>query len=143
MVLPGWNISEPVDLAWKLYHVVESLKSAPEEAKAFVTKINAFTRSLNELQTTLNNDNTSHASAQDLDHLRLTLVECQVCVKRCEEFSQRFEQLTRDGARGVSGAGQAARWALQDKKVDGLRRGIDSQMNGIGLTLMIKTLCVN
>jgi carotenoid cleavage dioxygenase-like enzyme len=142
MVLPGWNVSEPVDLAWKLYHVVESLKSAPEEAKAFVAKINAFSRSLNELQNTLRNDIASRASAQDLDHLRITLEECQACVKRCEEFSERFEKLTKGGARGVAGASQATRWALQDKKVDRLRKDIDSQMNGIGLTLTIRTLCV-
>lgn len=142
MVLPGWNISEPIDLAWKLYLMVESLKSAPEEAKAFVSKINWFRRSLQELQNTVHSDIASRASTQDLDLLRTTLVECQDCVRHCEEFTLQFEKLTKDGARGVSGASQAARWALQDKKVDKLRREIDGQISGIGLTLMIKTLCV-
>lgn len=136
MILPGWNVSEPIDLAIKLYDVVEALKNAPEGAKSFVYKVNSFRRSLEELQQTLKNDIAARSSAQDLDHLHATLLECQQCVQRCEEFGRRFESLTGDGKGGLL----RARWVWQDKKVARLRAEIDSQMGSIGMSLMIKTL---
>ncbi len=141
MVLPGWNVSEPIDLAIKLYEVVESLRSAPETAKAFVSKINTFRGNLEELQKILKSEITSQPS-QDLDHLSATILECEACVKRCEEYSEGFRKLTKDGRGKLEGAGQAARWTLQEKRVSRLREEIDSQMGSIGLTLAIKTLCV-
>ncbi len=140
MVLPGWNVSEPVELAFKLFEVVEALKSAPEEAKAFRSKIDSFRRSLTELQKAFDHDVPSRSSAQDLDHLRETLLECQDCVKRCEEFGDKFGKIAKDGAASLKGAREATRFVWQDKKVARLRQEIDSQMSGIGLTLMIKTL---
>ena len=137
MVLPGWNVSEPIDLAFKLYDVVECLRSAPGSAKAFVSKINNFRSNLKELQRILEIEISSDP-AQDLEHLRATVLECQACVKRCEEYSEGFEKLTKDG----KGKMEAARWALQEKKVARLREEIDGQMNSIGLTLAIKTLYV-
>ena len=141
MVLPGWNVSEPIDLAIKLYEVVEALRSAPDSAKAFVSKINNFRSNLKELQRILESDTVSH-SADDLENLRATLHQCQACVQRCEEYSEKFGKLIKDGGGRMDGAGQATRWALQDKKVTRLREEIDSQMNGIGLTLAIKALYV-
>lgn len=141
MVLPGWNVSEPIDLAFKLYDVVESLRSAPQSAKAFVSKIKNFSSNLAELQKILEYD-TGRQSAQDLEHLRVTVLECQACVKRCEEYSEKFGKLTSDGTGKMDGAGQAALWTLQKEKVARLRDEIDGQMNSIGLTLAIKTLCV-
>ncbi|CAD6593106.1 MAG: hypothetical protein ASARMPREDX12_006840 [Alectoria sarmentosa] len=138
MVLPGWNVSEPIDLAYKLYEVLEALRSAPESAKAFVSKINAFSSNLSELQKILESETASH-SAQDLEHLRATVLECQACVKRCVEYGEKFGKLTKDGRGKMDGAGQAARWTLQKEKVARLREEIDGQMNSIGLTLQIKT----
>ena len=142
MVLPGWNVSEPIDLAYKLYEVVESLRNAPESAKAFVSKIKNFRGNLKELQRILETD-TASRSPQDLEHLRATVLACEDCVKRCEEYGEGFGKLTRDGKAKMDGAGQAARWTLQEKKWTRLRDEIDDQMNNIGLTLQIKTLCVH
>ena len=140
MVLPGWNISEPIDLAYKLYEVVESLRSAPESAQAFVSKIKNFSANLKSLQRILEKAVSSH-STQDLDHLYATILECQACVKRCEEYSEGFGKLTKDGRGKMDGAGQAARWTLQEKKVARLREDIDTQMSSLGLTLAIQILC--
>lgn len=136
MVLPGWNVSEPIELAFKLYEVVECLRSAPESAKAFVSKIDSFKGNLRELQKILESDITTQ-SAQD--HLRTTVLECQACVERCEEYCKGFGKLTKDGRGRMDGAGQAARWTVQEKKVARLREEIDGRINSIGLTLAIKT----
>lgn len=141
MVLPGWNVSEPIDLAHKLYEVVESLRSAPESAKAFVSKINNFRGNLKELQKILES-NINSQPTDDLEHLSATVVECEGCVSRCEEYSEGFRKLTKDGRGSMEGAGQAARWILQEKKVARLKEEIDGQMRNIGLTLTIKMLCV-
>ena len=141
MVLPGWNVSEPIDLAHRLYQVVEALRSAPDSAKAFVSKINHFSANLNELQRILESDTASHSS-QDLDHLRTTILECQACVRRCEEFSDGFGKLTKDGKGKMDVAGQATRWTLQKEKVARLKEEIDGLINGLGFTLIVKTLCV-
>ena len=141
MPLPGWNVSEPIDLAHKLYKVVESLRSAPDGAKAFISKIKSFKSNLDQLQEILESRAASHA-AQDFKRLRATILECEACVKRCEEYGERFHKLTKDGGRKMDGMGQAARWALQKEKVARLREEIDGHMNSIGLTLTIQTLYV-
>lgn len=141
MVLPGWNVSEPIHLAHRLYQVVEALRSAPDSAKAFVSKINSFSVNLSELQKLLESDASSRSS-QDLEHLRATVTECQACVKRCEEFSEGFGKLTADGKGKRYIAAQATRWTLQEKKVARLKEEIDGLMNGIGLTIHVKNLWV-
>lgn len=139
MVLPGWNVSEPIQLALKLYEVVEALKNAPEGAKAFISKVNRFSRSLEVLQQALKGDTESRYYAQDLDHLQATLVECQDCVKRCEEFSKPFQDLTRDGKGGLTSAGQRVRLVWQEKKVAKLAEDVRDQIDSIGLSLQIRT----
>ena len=141
MVLPGWNVSEPIHLAFRLYQVVEALKSAPDNAKAFVSKIKNFSVNLEELQKILESDTPSR-STQDLEHLRATVIECQACVKRCEEFSEGFAKLTTDGKGRIYTAGQAARWTAQENKVARLREEIDDRMSGVGFALHVKTLWV-
>lgn len=140
MVLPGWNVSEPIQLAVKLYDVIDALKDAPEGARSFVSKVNGFRRLLEELGQTLKSDFPDHSTAKDLDHLHATLVECQDCVRRCQDFGDRFKSLTKDGGGGIARVGQAARYLWQDKKVARLRAEIDSQMNNIHLSLTIRTL---
>lgn len=141
MVLPGWNVSEPIDLAHRLYQVIEALRSAPDSAKAFVSKITNFSANLSKLQKVLESDAASH-SAQDLERLCATVLECQACVKRCEEFSEGFGKLTKDGRGKMDGAGQAARWALQEKKVARLREEINGRMKDIEFALVVMNLCV-
>jgi hypothetical protein len=140
MVLPGWNVSEPVQLAVKLYEVIDDLKDAPEAARAFVSKVNGFRRLLEELGQTLRSDFSDRSSAKELDHLHATLIECQDCVRRCQEFGDRFKSLTRDGGVSIARAGQAAKYLWQDKKVARLRAEIDSQMNSIHLSLTVRSL---
>ena len=138
MVLPGWNVSEPIDLAIKLYQVIESLRSAPESARAFVDTINEFRGNLKELQKVLESEITPQPT-EALQNLSATVRKCEACVKRCEEYSEGFRKLTKDGRGMMDGAGQAARWTLQKEKVARLREDIDGRMKSIQLTLAINT----
>ena len=141
MVVPGWNVSEPIQLAVKLYRVVEALRSAPDSAKAFVTKISNFSGNLTELQRILDSETISH-STEDLERLRALVVQCQACVRRCEKYSEGFEKLTKDGNGKMDSAGQAARWTLHEEKAARLREEINGQINDIGLTLAVMNLYV-
>lgn len=136
MVLPGWNVSEPIELAYKLYEIVESLRSAPENAKAFISKTNSFKSSLDELDKILESELPSQPG-QDL--LRTTIQNCRACIKRCEEYSQGFPKLTKDGKGKIDWAGQAARWTLQQKTVTNLSEEIKTLMSSIQVVLTIIT----
>ena len=136
MVLPGWNVSEPIHLAHKLYELVDSLRSAPESAKTFNSNTKSFKANLDELDRILESELPSQPGQT---HLRDTVRECRACIQRCEEYSDSFPKLTKDGRGKIDGAGQAARWTLQEKKVTRLREEIDARMSSIGLTIVIRT----
>ena len=132
----GYNVSEPIELAYKLYKIVESLRSAPESAKAFTSKTDSFKGNLDELDRVLESE---LPSQPDQVHLRDTVRECRACIKRCEEYIESFPKLTKDGRGKIDGAGQAARWTFQEKKLTRLLEEIDTRMSSIGLALAIKT----
>ena len=132
----GYNVSEPIELVYKLYEIVESLRSAPESAKAFISKTSSFKGNLDELDRVLESE---LPSQPDQVHLRATVRECRACIKRCEEYSESFPKLTKDGRGKIDAAGQAARWAFQEKKLTRLLEEINTRMGSIGLALAIKT----
>ncbi|KAM0798557.1 hypothetical protein BDR22DRAFT_371431 [Usnea florida] len=136
MVLPGYNVSEPIELAVKLYEIVESLRSAPENAKAFISKTNSFKNSLDQLDRILEGELPSQPGQ---DHLRATVRECRACIKRCEKHSEGFPKLTKDGKGKIDWAAQAARWTLQEKTVTKLSEEIKTLMSSISLVLAIMT----
>ena len=125
----------------KLYRVVEALRSAPDSAKAFVTKINNFSDSLTELQRIIDSENESQSTG-DLERLRALVNQCQACVQRCEKYGEGFEKLTKDGNGIMDSAGQAARWTLHEEKAARLREEINGQINDIGFALAVRNLYV-
>ena len=132
----GYNVSEPIELVHKLYEIVESLRSAPESAKAFISKTKSFKDNLDELDRVLESE---LPSQPDQVHLRATVQECRACVKRCEEYSESFPKLTKDGRGKIDAAAQAARWIFQEKKLTILVEEFNARMGSIGLALAIKT----
>ena len=136
MVLPGWNVSEPVQLAVKLYKVVEALKNAPEDARAFSLKVDRFHRSLNVLLKTFEDDLENQSSPDHLDNLHATLIDCKDCVRRCEDFSRPFQDLTKD-ARGHRNAGQRVRLLWHEEKIAKLAAEVDDQIANINTSLLI------
>ena len=132
-------MSEPIQLALKLYEVIDALKNAPNGAKAFASKVKSFSRALEALDETLKNG----AEIQASDQLHVIRAECWDCVKRCEEFSEPFKDLTREGRGGMINAGQRLRLVWQEKKVGQLGAQIDDQVAIIGLSLHIKNLSVS
>ena len=139
MIPPGWNVTEPISLAASLCKVVQSLRAAPEDAKAFTAHIEKFNYLLEELQRVID-ESLALDPNKDHHHLRSTLADCKRCVQDCREFQESFPKLRNDDSKGIGNAGQLARWVWSEKLVDRLRHDIDRQMSSIGLCLNITTL---
>ena len=139
MIPPGWNVTEPISLAANLIRVIDSLKAAPDDAKAFTTKIETFQRALRNLQRVLERSLELDPHADHLD-LRQTLADCQVCVQQCQRFQESFQKLSSDGIANMANASQAARWVWNHRQIIKLRNEIDAQMTNVGLTLLFKSM---
>ena len=141
MIPPGWNVTEPISLAASLCKVVDSLRAAPEDAKAFKAQIEKFSQSLGALQRVID-ESLALGPDKEHTHLRATLADCQLCVQRCQKFQESFQKLCNEGRTKLTDAGQLARWVWSDKQIGRLRHDIDSQMSSIGLSLLIQSLWV-
>ena len=139
MVPPGWNVTEPLGLAVTLYRVIDSLKAAPDDAKAFTAKIESFRRDLEGLDRVFKRSLELEPNADHFD-LRKALADCQVCVQRCQKFQESFQRITRDGSANIANASELARWVWKDKQIIKLRHEIDSQMSSVNFKLNIKSL---
>ena len=107
MIPPGWNVTEPLSLAASLYRVVEALKAAPEDAKAFTAQIENFRLSLKQLQRVID-ESVVPDSTEEHEDLRATLANCQLCVQRCQKFQESFQKLSNDDSTRMANAGQVA-----------------------------------
>ena len=141
MIPPGWNVTEPLSLAASLYRVVESLKAAPEEAKAFTTQIENFSRSLKQLQRVIDEE-LAPDPREDHEDLLAILANCQLCVERCQKFQESFQELSKAESARRANAGQVALWVWNNRNIVRLRHEIDSQMSNITFNLQIKNLYV-
>ena len=139
MIPPGWNVTEPLSLATSLYRVVESLKAAPEEAKAFTAQIENFSRSLKQLQRVID-ENLAPDPREDHEDLRATLANCQECVQRCQKFQESFQKLSNAESKRMANAGQVALWVWNDRKIVRLRQEIDSLMNTVNWAFLFKLM---
>ena len=143
MPAPGWNVTEPIALAYRLYRIAQQLHSAPEAAKDFKSKIEDFGSSLQELQEVLNDlGKAGHPtlSANSLDQLSKEVVESQSCIERCEEFISKFTSLTEeDGSTRAGGTG-SAKWVWKKDRAAKLTAQIEGHITHIGFKLQIKSL---
>ncbi len=137
VIPPGWNVTEPLQLAWQLCRVAQSLKSASDDARTFAIKIQTFSSHLELLQEKLVAAGAD--SAKLFEKLRSTLSNCQECVKRCEEFNQQFRELNGPNTSRSLVAGPV-RWVWKAKEADKLSHLIDSRMNDITVILAIENL---
>ena len=134
VVPPGWNVTEPIGVAIRLYQIADKLKDAPRSTKAFLSKIEGLGASLKVLEQVLQglgHDGDAPHPAVNFIQLRKEVVALQECVKHCEEFIGSFIPLT---------ATARARWVLSQGKAKDYTRLIESHINGIQLNLSVNAL---
>lgn len=139
VVPPGYNVTEPIGLAVRLYRVAEQLRSAPAEADLFVARIQSFSHALKKLQKILENGNAA-SSTDDLQALEMALNQSQKCVLRCENFSQRFFGLINGAGVERANVGQAAKWVWKQEEVSRLAAEMDRRIQDILLGIGLENL---
>ena len=142
VVPPGWNVTEPIGIAIKLFEIAEKLKDAPRSAKHFKTKIEGLGQSLKLLERVLREIGGGRAAplpADNLAQLRRGVIGLQECIERCEEFIATFVPLTSDGSKKPSAAAKA-RWVWEEKTGKDYSAQIESHINLISLNLSINSL---
>lgn len=142
VVPPGWNVTEPIGLAIKLYEIAEKLKHAPESAKYFKSKIERLGGSLSSLQEVLTRIGDGRAAPLPADtfaQLKEEVIALQERIQQCEEFIVTFVPLTDNGRRKSSAAAKA-RWVWDEKKGNEYSAQIESHIHLINFKLNIYAL---
>ncbi len=140
MVLPGWNVSEPIHIAKKLYDYIQEVRGASDEARSFASKLKTYCVALEELEKCLTSP--TAASTDDTNHLRTTLDGCQNCAIQCQRFIEQFKKL-HEPIPGKYNAVDKVNWVFKKDTAIKLRHDIDSQISDINLLLGIASLYVS
>lgn len=139
-VPPGWNVTEPLGIAIRLYDIVEKLNHAPSRAKHFQSKIERLGDTLSSLEKVLLRIGDGRAAPPDnLAQLQKEVVGLQECIKHCEEFIATFVPLTGDGSKKSSAAAKA-RWVWEEKKGNEYSAQIESHIHYMNLNFNIIAL---
>ena len=139
VVPPGWNVTEPIGIAIKLYEIAEKLNHAPNSAKHFKSKIERLGATLSTLEKVILRIRAAPLPADGLAQLQKEVVGLQECIKQCEEFIATFVSLTGDGSKKSSAAAKA-RWVWDEKKGNEFSAQIESHINYINFNLSIISL---
>ncbi len=139
VVPPGWNVTEPIGIAIKLYEIAEKLNQAPSRAKHFKSQIEDLAGSLSFLEKVLLSIGDGRLPANNFAQLRKEVIGLQECIQHCEKFIATFVPLTGDGSKKPSAAAKA-RWVWDEKKGNDYSAQIEKHIHRINLNLNINAL---
>lgn len=88
MVLPGWNVTEPLQVAWKFYNWVRNFRDADDEIKTFAVQVESFCDVLKALDECLKNPDST--PLHDDDPLKVASDGCKRCAEHCKKFVNHF-----------------------------------------------------
>lgn len=140
MAVPGWNVSEPLHIAKKIYDYVQAFRDAPEEVKSFSLHIKSFAVALEDLEDYLK-QNPVFAAADDSKKLRETLAGCRSCADECLLFVEQFKKLD-EPVQGKLTASSKATWIWKKSTALKLGQTVDRQINAIHLRLAISSMYI-
>ena len=137
VVPPGWNVTEPLHVAKKVYDYIQAIRGASDEVKSFASKLNTFCVALEALEKSLESPLTP--SADNASYLRHTLDGCWTCAADCQKFIEQFKSLN-EPAQGKYNTGDKVTWVWKKDTAAKLRQEIDSQIHGITFLLSVASL---
>lgn len=88
MVLPGWNVSEPLHVAAKFAVFVQKYRGAPQQIKSFASDVDVFRGALKVFERCFRNPET--IPDEDLDSIKIISDDFQRCANNCQAFIGRF-----------------------------------------------------
>lgn len=123
MVLPGWNVSEPLQVAVRLCKFVQAYRDAPTQIQEFASQVSAFNAALKALERCLKNRAT--IPLDDLTIPKDTSGGLRHCAEKCDDFVNGF---FKDNAplRDEIGAGGRLNWIWKDNDAAALKQAMNT-----------------
>ena len=134
MVLPGWNISEPLQVAAKFCKFVREYRGAPKQIKKFASQVDDFCFALKALDSCLQNP--SSIPPDKLKILRdASEGSSRLCAETCQKFVNGFFTSNNASQCDEVGAGNRVNWIWKEKEAAELKQDMNSQVGLINLHL--------
>jgi hypothetical protein len=139
MVLPGWNVTEPITVAVKFCQLVQSYRDAPDEIQDFASHVNSFHSALELFDSCLKQPEL--IEAEHLQRLRTVLGTSLQCAENCKAFLDRFldQYYSPECTDGIRAADRLL-WVWKKERAVELEANIQSQVNFINLQLNLAEL---
>lgn len=138
MVLPGWNVTEPLEIAVKFYTFVRAYRDANDQIKTFASQVNSFCATLRDLDQCLNNPDAT--PLEDNDPLKLASDGCRLCAENCQTFLENFFKQfdpPQPNVKAREEVGRRLQWMWRKDEATILVAEMSRQISYIGLHLNI------
>lgn len=131
MVMPGWNVTEPISAAAKFYQFVQKYRDASQEIQEFASKVDAFRQVLEVFDCCL-----KYPESVDVEMrqwLRSVPESCRQCAENCKTFVDRFFNRYENATLTEIGAANKLLWVWNKEKAINLGAKIQEQLNLINV----------
>lgn len=140
MVLPGWNVTEPLQVAVKFYLFVRAYRDADKQIKDFAIDVKKFCATVKALDECLMSPGST--PLDDDDALKVAADGCKRCAENCQKFINNFfkqfdaKQLAAP-AQDEVGRGHRLNWMWKKDEAAKLALTMNEQVNYLNLHLSI------
>ncbi len=138
MIPPGWNVTEPMHVAAKLYDFVQKYRGAPEQIRAFATQVNTFCSAMKAFESCLKSPDS--IPQDDLETLTTVSNGCKRCADHCQAFLGTFFKQLDDFSQEEVRAGDRLNWIWKKDEAITLKQDMSEQVGIINLHLNISHL---
>lgn len=130
MVLPGWNVTEPISAAAKFCQLVQKYRDASQEIRDFASHVDAFRQALEIFDCCLRDP-------ECVDEVRWKLrsvsESCRQCAEHCKAFVDRFLTRYENATPNEIGAANKLLWVWNKEKAISLGEKIQRQLGLINV----------
>lgn len=130
MVLPGWNVTEPLHVAARFVRLVQRYLGAPQQIATFASEVDVFCGVLKVFERCFNNPDS--IQEDDLDSLKAVSGNFKRCANNCQAFIGRFfdqfgtstKEEVRAGGRlnaQINRAAAQVNWVWKTEEADALK----------------------
>lgn len=88
MVLPGWNVSEPIHVAAKFAVFVHKYRGAPQQIESFASDVDVFRGALKAFERCFSSPES--IPEEDLESIKAVSDDFQRCANNCQAFIGKF-----------------------------------------------------
>lgn len=134
MIPPGWNVTEPLQVAKEFVVFVREFRGAPQEIKVFASTLDGFSGALKQLDKRLRHPDL--VPAEEYDGLKSAFIDCMHCAESCQNFINQFNQ----DVRVPVSAGHKLKWIWKKDQSLALERSMASKISIITMHLNVAAM---